>query len=92
MTLTIITVSLSPYYTYALSIAEASSNDTCGALGIDDPQRAITVTIKVMFVPKYAYQVLGNRRKLLETNKLSINKPLGINSVFPPLISLFEEK
>jgi len=37
MTLTIITVSLSPYYTYALSIAEASSNDTCGALGIDDP-------------------------------------------------------
>jgi len=45
-----------------------------------------------MFVPKYAYQVLGNRRKLLETNKLSINKPLGINSVFPPLISLFEEK
>jgi len=45
-----------------------------------------------MFVPKYAYQVFGDRRKLLKTNKFLINKSSEINSVFPPLFSLFEER
>jgi|HubBroStandDraft_1064217.scaffolds.fasta_scaffold787140_1 hypothetical protein len=54
-------------------------------------RKAFGITITVMFVPKYAYQVFGDRRKLLETNKFSINKSPEINSVFPPLFSLFEE-